>query len=72
MLFDRKRKDLFTYGYEYFSYGKILKDKKIKFKEVPVSMNYPSSKNYTKIRPIIDWAIIANYWIKGIFDKSEL
>ena len=66
------RQDLFTYGYEYFSYGKILKNQKIKFKEIPVSMNYPSKKNYTKIRPIIDWFIIMNYWIKGIYDKSEL
>ena len=63
---------MFTYGYEYFSYGKILKNNKIKFKEVPVSMDYPSKKNYTKIRPIIDWLIIAKYWIKGIYDKSEL
>ena len=66
------KKKLFTYGYEYFSYGKILKNNKIKFKEVPVSMDYPSKKNYTKIRPIIDWLIIAKYWIKGIYDKSEL
>ena len=66
------KKDLFTYGYEYFSYGKVLKNNYLKFKEVPVSMDYPSKKNYSKIRPIIDWFIIANYWIKGIYDKSEL
>ena len=65
-------KKLFTYGYEYFSYGKILNNKEIKFKEIPVSMNYPSKKNYTKIRPIIDWFIIAKYWIKGLNDKSKL
>ena len=65
-------KELFTYGYEYFSYGKILNSKKIKFKEIPVSMNYPSKKNYTKIRPIIDWFIIVKYWVKGLNDKSEL
>ena len=66
------KKNLFTYGYEYFSYGKVLKTNKIKFKEVPVSMDYPSKKNYTKIRPIIDWFIMANYWVKGIYDSSEL
>ena len=65
-------KKLFTYGYEYFSYGKVLNNKEIKFKEIPVSMNYPSKKNYTKIRPIIDWFIIAKYWIKGLNDKSKL
>ena len=35
------RKELFTYGYEYFSYGKILQSKNIKFIETAVSMNYP-------------------------------
>ena len=54
------------------SVGKVLKSNYLKFKEVPVSMDYPSKKNYSKIRPIIDWFIIANYWIKGIYDKSEL
>jgi len=54
------------------SAGKVLKNNYLKFKEVPVSMDYPSKKNYSKIRPIIDWFIIANYWIKGIYDKSEL
>lgn len=66
------KKELFTYGYEYYSFGKIIKSKKIKFIEIPVSMNYPSLKNYTKIKPIKDWYTIAKYWIKGIFDKQEL
>ena len=66
------KKELYTYGYEYFSYGKIVTDKHIKFKEVPVSMDYPSKKNYTKIRPILDWYIIAKYWLKGIFDEKDL
>ncbi len=66
------KKDLFTYGYEYFSFGKILRSEKVRFLEIPVSMDYPSKKNYSKIRPILDWYIIAKYWIKGIFDKSEL
>ena len=29
---------LYTYGYEYFSYGKILSSKSVKFIEIPVSM----------------------------------
>ena len=66
------KKELFTYGYEYFSYGKIIKSKKIKFIEIPVSMDYPSKENYTKIRPIIDWYIMAKYWIKGLLDEKEI
>ncbi len=66
------KKDLFTYGYEYFSFGKVLRSENIRFLEIPVSMDYPSKKNYSKIRPVIDWYIIAKFWIKGIFDKSAL
>ena len=65
-------KKLYTYGYEYYSYAKILKNKNIKTTEVACSMDYPSKKNYTKIKPIIDWYIIAKFWIKGIFDNKEL
>ena len=35
-------------------------------------MDYPTKKDYTKIRPLIDWYIIAKYWIKGIFDEKDL
>lgn len=66
------RKELFTYGYEYFSFGKVLHSKNIKFAEVPVSMDYPSKVNYSKIRPILDWYIILKYWIKGLMDRNEL
>tara|TARA_B100001057_G_C22811192_1_gene935487 strand:- start:36 stop:758 length:723 start_codon:yes stop_codon:yes gene_type:complete len=66
------KKQYFTYGYEYFSYGKIIKSKKIKFTEIPVSMDYPSKTNYSKIRPVLDWYIILKYWIMGLLDKNEL
>ena len=66
------KEEFFTYGYEYFSYGKIIKSNKIKFSEIPVSMDYPSKKNYSKIRPIVDWYVILKYWIKGLIDKNEL
>ncbi len=66
------KKELFTYGYEYFSFGKIISNKKVKFKEIAVGMNYPSKKNYTKIKPFTDWYIILKYWIKGLFDRSPL
>ena len=66
------KKELYTYGYEYFSYGKIIRSKNIKFCEVPVSMDYPSQKDYSKIRPVLDWYIILKYWIKGLTDKNEL
>ena len=66
------KKEFFTYGYEYFSFGKIIRSKKIKFSELAVSMDYPTKKNYSKIRPILDWYIILKNWIKGLIDKNEL
>ena len=66
------KKKLFTYGYEYFSYGKILNSNNLRIKEIAVSMDYPSKKNYTKIRPIIDWIIMAKFWIIGYYDNDEL
>ena len=66
------KKELYMYGYEYFSYGKIIRSKNIKFCEVAISMNYPTKKDYSKIRPILDWYIILKYWIKGLIDKNEL
>lgn len=67
-----KKKSLYTYGYEYFSYGKILKKNKKFCLEIPIKMNYPSKTNYTKIKPFIDWYIMAKYWVKGYFDRNEL
>ena len=66
------KKELFTYGYEYYSFGKIINSKKVNFKEIPISMDYPSSVDYSKIRPIIDWYIIAKFWIRGLLSKDEL
>lgn len=66
------KKELFTYGYEYYSYGAILKNSKINFLEIPVSMDYQSKLNYTKMRPFLDWFIIAKYWIKSFFFKGKL
>jgi len=67
-----EKKELFTYGYEYYSLGKVINSKDINFIEIPVSMDYPITGKYSKIRPIIDWYIIAKFWIKGILSKNKL
>ncbi len=66
------KKELYTYGYEYFSYGKVIQSKDVYFCEVAVSMDYPYDKDYSKIRPLLDWYIILKYWIKGLIDNNEL
>ena len=67
-----EKKELFTYGYEYYSLGKVINSKNISFIEIPVSMDYPKTGKYSKIRPILDWYIIAKFWIKGILSKNKL
>lgn len=59
--FNKKR--FYTYRYEYYSFGKILLKKNIKFTEVPVTMNY-TKVNYSKIKPVIDWLPIISGWIE--------
>ena len=66
------KKEYFTYGYEYYTFGKIIKSKKIKFKEIPASMDYPKTGKYTKIKPVLDWYVILKYWLKGILTKNKL
>jgi dolichol-phosphate mannosyltransferase len=43
-----------TYELEYYLHYKAL-DLKIPFQEIPVSKNYPTKTNYSKIRPGLDW-----------------
>jgi glycosyltransferase involved in cell wall biosynthesis len=66
------KKKFFTYGYEYYSIGMVIKSKEIKFMEVPVTMQYPKKGSYSKMTPVIDWIIIVNAWLLAIFDKKKL
>ncbi len=51
------------YEYEYYVLYYILKLKK-KFKEVPMSINYPAEKkNYSKIKPFKGWWSMIRPWI---------
>ena len=69
-LIDKKK--FYTYGYEYYVLGKVLKDKRINFCEVPISMIYPKTGKYSKIRPIIDWYVILIAYLKSIVDGKIL
>ncbi len=64
------KKEFYTYGYEYYVLGKILNSSNISFTEVPITMNYPKSGNYSKIRTIIDWYPILRAYFISIFDKK--
>ena len=66
------KKEFYTYGYEYYVLGKILKSHDILFTEVPVTMNYPKYGKYSKIRPIIDWYPIIRAYFLFFFDGKNL
>jgi len=66
--FNQKR--FFTYRYEYYTYGKILRNIKYNCTEIPVTMDYPK-KNYSKIRPVIDWIPIIFGWLEARFDGKK-
>lgn len=69
-LFNKKK--YYTYGYEYYSYGKILLADNFKSCEANVKMNYPKKGKYSKIRPIIDWYPIIFGYLEALFDKKKL
>ncbi len=66
------QKKFYTYGYEYYSIGMVIKSKKIKFLEIPVTMQYPKKGSYSKMTPIIDWITILNAWFLPILDKRSM
>jgi hypothetical protein len=43
-----------TYELEYYIHYKVIKCG-YRMAEVPVSKNYPSTRNYSKIKPFLDW-----------------
>ena len=69
-LIDKKK--FYTYAYEYYVLGKILKNKKVKFSEVPITMLYPKKGKYSKIRPILDWYVIIAAYIEALIDGKSL
>ena len=69
-LFNKKR--YYTYGYEYYSYGKILLSNNFTSCEANVKMNYPKKGKYSKIRPFIDWYPIIFGYLRALVDNKKL
>lgn len=71
--FDWHAEWLYKYSFEYYLYAKVLLNKKIRWKEVPITMRYPvSQKNYSKIRPITDWWLMIKPWIIAKADGKKI
>ena len=67
--FDWKARWLDTYGFEYYLYGKVLRDPTIRWKEVPITMRYPPrGQRYSKIKPFSGWYALLKPWLIARFD----
>ena len=67
--FDWKHPSLNTYGFEYYLYCKVLRDKSIRWTEVPVTMRYPErGQRYSKIKPVKGWYEMLEPWVKAAVD----
>ncbi|MFN4896094.1 MAG: glycosyltransferase family 2 protein [Pseudomonadota bacterium] len=67
--FDWRSPSLYTYGFEYYLYGKVIRDGRIRWMEVPITMRYPGGKApYSKIKPFKGWYDMLKPWIVARFD----
>ena len=67
--FDWHAEWLDTYGFEYYLYAKVLREKSIRKKEVPVTMRYPGKgKRYSKIKPFKGWYEMLKPWVVARVD----
>jgi glycosyltransferase involved in cell wall biosynthesis len=57
------------YGFEYYLYAKVLLDRSIRWKEVPITMRYPPrGHRYSKIKPFVGWYDMLKPWVVARFD----
>jgi len=61
---------LYTYGLEYYLYAKVLLDRRWRWREVPITMRYPASGPYSKIRAGRDWYAMLRPWLVARLDRK--
>jgi dolichol-phosphate mannosyltransferase len=59
---------LATYGLEYYLYAKALLNGRLRCSEQPVTMRYPPTGRYSKIRPGRDWWAMLEPWLRARLD----
>jgi dolichol-phosphate mannosyltransferase len=67
--FDWHARWLSTYGLEYYLYAKVLLDGRLRWTERPVTMRYPESGPYSKIRAGRDWWAMLEPWLVARWDR---
>jgi dolichol-phosphate mannosyltransferase len=67
--FDWHAEWLHTYAMEYYFFAKVLLDRRVRWREVPISMRYPERRRaYSKIRPGRDWWAMLKPWLVARLD----
>jgi len=61
---------LYTYSFEYYLYAKVLLGPRLRTLEVPITMQYPVSGAYSKIRPGWDWVAMLRPWVVARFERE--
>jgi dolichol-phosphate mannosyltransferase len=62
--FDWRSSWLNTYGFEYYIYAKVILSREFRWKEVPITMRYPTRGNrYSKIKPFSGWYAMLKPWV---------
>lgn len=67
--FDWHAEWLHTYGVEYYVYAKVLLDRHLRWREVPITMRYPETGPYSKIRGPRDWYAMLEPWLVARLDR---
>jgi dolichol-phosphate mannosyltransferase len=58
-----------SYGFEYYLFAKVLLDRGLRWREVPITMQYPARRSgYSKIRPGRDWWAMLRPWLIARLD----
>lgn len=67
--FNWKAPWLDTYGFEYYLYGKVLREPTLRWREVPITMRYPPrGQRYSKIKPFSGWYALLKPWLVARLD----
>jgi len=57
-----------TYGFEYYLRAKVIMDGTLHWREVPITMRYPSKGPYSKITPFAGWWAMLRPWLVARVD----
>lgn len=60
------------YGFEQYFLAKVLLAENVRAIEAPITMKYPKTGSYSKIRPFVDWFDILKPWFWALTDRQTI